>query len=98
MGHDEVELPVVGLVDLVDGADVGVVQRRGGLGFLEEALLSGVVTRQVGRKQFDGDTAIKTGVSRRIDNPHAAAPELRHDRIRPECRARLEQGHERERV
>ncbi len=32
------ELGAVGLADLVNREDVGMVQRRGGLGFLEESL------------------------------------------------------------
>ena len=38
--HDEVELSVVCLVDLEDGADVGVVERRGGFGLLEGSVVS----------------------------------------------------------
>ena len=55
--HDKVQLPVVCLVDLKDGADVGVVQRRGGLGLLQEALLGGLVSGQVGREELDGGHA-----------------------------------------
>ena len=39
VGHHEIQLPVVRLVDLVDGADVGMVQCRGRLGLLQEPLL-----------------------------------------------------------
>ena len=47
VGHDEVRLPVVCLVDLVDIADVGVVQGGCRLGFLEEPLLRGLVAGQI---------------------------------------------------
>ena len=50
VGHDEIQLPVVRLVDLEDGADVGVVQCGGGLGFLEKPLLRRVVSYQVRRQ------------------------------------------------
>ena len=45
--HHEVQLAVVGLVDLVDRADVGVVEGRGRLGFLQEPLLGRVVAGQI---------------------------------------------------
>ena len=52
VGHHEVHLPVGGLVDLVDGADVVVVEGRGSLRLLEEALLREVVAGQIGREDL----------------------------------------------
>ena len=92
MRHDEVELPVVCLVDLKDGADIGVVQRGGGFGLLQEALLGRLVPRQVGREELDRHLALEAGVMRQVDDPHAATPELRGDLVRAESRARGE-GH-----
>ena len=47
VSHDQIELPVCRFVDLEDSADVGVVERRGGFGFLQKALLGDLVPRQV---------------------------------------------------
>ena len=43
VGHHEVQLPVGGLVDLVDRADVGVVEGRGRFRLLQKPLLRGLV-------------------------------------------------------
>ena len=82
--HHEVELAVGRLVDLVDGADVGVVQRRGRLGFLQEPLLGRLVAGQVRREELDGDLALEAGVLGRVDDPHAAVAEFGADRVRAE--------------
>ena len=68
-----IQLPVGGLVDLVDRADVGVVQRRGGLGFLEEPLFGGVVSRQTRGQQLDRDRALEAGIGGLVDHTHPAA-------------------------
>ena len=82
--HHEVELAVGGLVDLGNGADVGMVQRRGRLGFLEEPLLGRLVAGQARREELDGDLALQARVLSRINDPHAAVAELGSDRIRAE--------------
>ncbi len=92
LGHDQIQLPVVRLVDLKDGADVRVVECGRRLGFLEEPLLGGLVAGQVRRQQLDGDVPIEAWVMGQVDDAHAAAPELGDDGIRTECRARGE-GH-----
>ena len=89
VGHDEIELPVVCLVDLVDGANVGVVQSGRGLGLLEEALLGGLVAGQVGWQQLDRHTPIQPGIVGRVDDAHPAAAQLRDDLVGPECCAGL---------
>ena len=67
--HDEIELPVGCLVDLVDRANVGAVQRRGRFGFLQEPLLGRVIPGQVGREEFDRNGSIQAGILRLIHNP-----------------------------
>ena len=67
VGHDEIQLPVVGFVDLVDGADVRVVQGGGGLGFLEEPLLGRVVLGQIPLRDA-------LGVVAWVAFPYAAGP------------------------
>ena len=82
--HHEVELAVVRFVDLVDRADVGVVQRRRRFGLLEEALLGRLVAGQIGRQDFDRHLTVKARVVGRVDDPHAAVAEFGEDRVRAE--------------
>ncbi len=90
--HHEVELAVVGLVDLVDRADVGMVERRGGLRLLQEPLLGRLVAGQIRREELDGDLALQARVLGRVDDPHAAVAEFGADRIRAE-RGTWREGH-----
>ena len=84
MRHDEIELAVGGLVDLVDCANVRVVQSRCRFGLLEEPLLGDLVPCQVGWQELDRDVAIQPGVMRQVHDAHAALAELRHDAVGPE--------------
>ena len=90
--HHEVQLAVGGLVDLVDRADVGVVEGRNRLRLLEEALLRGVVAGQIGRQDLDRHLTVEVRVVGRVDDPHAAGAELGADRVRAEGRA-WDEGH-----
>ena len=56
--HHQIQLAIGRLVDLVDGADVRMVECLGGLGLLQKALLGRGVPRQVGWQQLDGHMAI----------------------------------------
>ncbi len=82
--HHEVQLAVAAFVDLVDRADVRVVERRGRLGLLEEAALRGVVAGQIGRQDLDRHLAVEARVVGRVDDPHSAAADLGADRVRAE--------------
>ena len=67
--------------DFVNGADVGVVQCGGGLGF---ALKTGESLRIAGYvigKELEGDEAVKARVFRFVDDAHAAAAELLDDAV-----------------
>ena len=68
----------------LDRADVGMVQRRGRLGFLQESLLDRLVAGQVRRQELDGDLALQPRVLGRVDVPHAICAELGADRVRAE--------------
>ncbi len=57
--------------DIVDGDDVGMVERGDDLRFLFEALLAVRVSREFGGKDFEGDVAIEAGVGGFIDLAHA---------------------------
>ena len=79
VGHHQIQLAVVRLVDLLDGADVGVVQRRRGLGFQDEPLTGVVVARQLGWQQLKRDMPIEVSIEGLVDDPHPAATQLLQD-------------------
>ena len=87
VGHYEVELAVVRLVDLVDCADVGMVKGRCRLRLLEKPLFGGVVASQIRREQLDGHLTLETRVLGGVDDAHAAVAEFGGDRVRAERRA-----------
>jgi hypothetical protein len=87
VSHHEVELAVAGLVDLVDGADVRMIQGRRSLGLVKESLLRRVVAGQVRRQELDGDLTPQARVSGRIDDAHAAVPEFGEDVVGAESGA-----------
>ena len=67
--------------NLVDGADVGVVQRRCGFGFAPKTDESLRVFGYIVWKEFQGDEAIKFDVLGLVDHAHAAATELFDDAV-----------------
>ena len=69
-----------------------MVERRGGLGFLEEPLLGGVVLGQIRRQELDGHRALEAWVTSLIHDAHAALAKLADDGIRAEGGTGLE-GH-----
>lgn len=79
--HHEEELPVGRLVDLVDRADVGMVQRRRGLRLDHEASLGVLVAREVGRQDLQRDRAPELGVLGPVHDAHASAAQLLDDAI-----------------
>ncbi len=78
--------------DIVQSADVGVLQSGNGLGLALEALLEGGVGREVRGQDLDGDAAVEAGVAATIDLSHAASTERGEDFIRAKLGARRE-GH-----
>ena len=81
VGHDEIELAVVRLADVVDGADIRVVQGRGRFGFLDESLLRRLVACQLGRKKLERGEAVEAGVPDLTDETHAASAEMGDDLV-----------------
>ena len=59
--------------DVVDGADVGMIQSGGGFGFAAETLESLTVLGYVFREELQGDETIEAGVFGFVDHAHAAA-------------------------
>ena len=80
------------LADVVDGADVGVIERGGGLGF---ALEAGERLRVFGDgvgEEFQSDETIEAGVFGFVDDAHAAAAEFFEDAVMGDSLADLHWG------
>ena len=86
--HQVVELAVA--ADVVDGADVRIVQRGNRARFLLEALPRFRIGRERAGEHLDGDRAIEPGVARAVDLAHAARAERGDDFVRTETRACFE--------
>ena len=81
VGQHEVGAALVGGPDLVQRADVGMIDGGDGTGLDEEALLGIEVARQVRREELEGDRAAQTGVLCAVDDAHATAPDLLEDPV-----------------
>lgn len=68
-------------IDVVNGADVWMVERRGSLRFTLESFQGLPVLREVLRQELQGDGTLELRVLGLIDDTHAAATELLHDAI-----------------
>ena len=65
--------------DVMNYADVGMLQRRDGFRLVLEAHLQIGVRRQMGRQDLDRDRALQPGVAGQIDFAHAARAQQRLD-------------------
>ena len=88
--HRDVGVAVL-LADIVDGADVGMIQSGGGASLPHQ---SRPATRFVVRfvEELEGDVPVQANVARPVDHAHAAGPESSDDLIRTNARAGS-QGH-----
>ena len=77
--HDDEQASVVGLIDLVDGADVGVVQGRCGLRLGDEAKLGGGVGEEAWRQELERDHPAEASVLGTVYHSHAAGAEFGDD-------------------
>ena len=77
--HRDVGPPIVGLADLMHGADVGVRERARRAGLGEEALGRTRPGNRVGRKNLERNVAVEALVVCAVDDAHPAAPEQRDD-------------------
>ena len=84
--HRDVGGPV-GLTDVVDRQDVGMVESRGGARLLLEALAAVGVGGGGLRQDLDRDVAAEFGVPRAIDLAHPARAQRREDLVRAEAGA-----------
>ena len=60
----------------MDGDDVGMVQRRGGFGLLNEALLPRFVFQLLGPENLDADEPVQAQVARLVHYTHPAFAKL----------------------
>ena len=84
--HDE-ELTVTFLPDVVDGADVRVIQRGNRSRFTLEPSGGQTIDIRSHREHFDCHVAVQSCVSPSIDFPHAAGADRRDDFVRTEASA-----------
>ena len=82
--HNEESAAVV-LADVVDRADVGMVQSGRSLGFAAETLEGLMVLGQVIGEELQSDEATETGVFGFVDDSHSTAAELLYDSIMRDC-------------
>ena len=75
MLHDDEGLTFV-LINLVNGADVGMIQGGGSASFPLKALHGLRIAREFGGKEFHGDEAAELGFLGLLDHAHAATSEL----------------------
>jgi hypothetical protein len=68
------ELSPVLLPDVVNGADVGVIQRRSGLGFAAESFESSGVVEHFGRQEFQSHGAMEPCVLGFVDDTMPPPP------------------------
>ena len=80
VGHDDEQPPIVGVLDVVDDADVAVVGRGRGLRLAHEALLCAPSSwLHCGGRNFSATVATELGVARLVDDAHPAAAQLGDD-------------------
>src|SRR5438132_10467588 len=64
------------LVDLMDGDDVGMIQRGSGLGLLHKALHPIQMSSNIGSQNLQRNAAIEFGILRQIHLTHSALAKL----------------------
>jgi len=75
------EVAAFEFVDFVDGADVGMVEGGGGLGFALETFERLSVASEIFGKKFEGDETAELGVFGFVNDAHAAAAEFFEDAV-----------------
>jgi hypothetical protein len=86
--HDQ-EVDAILMADVVQGANVGMVQGRYSAGLAIETLLGVWIIRKMTRQDFYCDRAIKASVLRSIYLAHTAGAERRDDFVGAELCARV---------
>src|SRR5262245_59714533 len=78
--HDD-ETTLVAFADIMHGNDVGMIEGRSGLGFLDEPAHVLGVAGEFGWQYFDRDLAIQARVLSDIDIAHSTSAEFGKDTI-----------------
>src|ERR1700681_4697275 len=73
--HDD-EGSAVLLADVINGADIGMVESRCGLSLAAKSLERQPVLGDIFRKEFERNKTIKAGVFSFVNDPHTATAEL----------------------
>ena len=87
--HDEIRRAGL-FADVVQRADVGMIELRDRAGFAVEPLAELRIGGERLREDLDGDRAIEPRVARLVDLAHPAGAEGGENFVRAEARARLE--------
>jgi hypothetical protein len=87
MGHDQI-VGAIDTADVVDAADVGMLERRDRLGLAFETGAPLRIAGDLGRQHLDRDRPIEARVAGPIDLPHTAGADRGGHFIRAEPRAR----------
>src|SRR3954452_698168 len=74
-GHREIELTLDRLADLVEGADVGVIESRSRPRLVQEACLRPGIGCQHWREEFESDRASQERVLGAVDDAHPTGPD-----------------------
>lgn len=85
--HDD----IVGTVlpaDVVERADMRMVQAGYDLGLAFEALTARRIVREMRRENLDGDSSVEARVQRLVDFAHSACADRRNNLVRAKLRAR----------
>jgi hypothetical protein len=86
MLHDD-EFEAILRPDVMDNADVGMLQPRDGFRFTLEALMPVRIGRQVRGKDFDRDLTAQARIEGKVHFAHAAGADRCFDFVRSETRA-----------
>ncbi len=81
VGHHQVEPSVLGLADVVEGADVGVIEGRDQPRLAQEALAGFGAAAPAGGEELQRDGALEALVAGQIDDSHASRAEAAQDPV-----------------
>ena len=79
VGHGDERPTVFGLADLVDRADVGVIQSGRGPGFPQKASLGSLFSAEVRRQELQRHEPVQLEVPGLVDHSHTALAEALED-------------------
>src|SRR5262249_28071142 len=75
------EMAALGLADLIDGADIGVIERGCGARLALETLQCSRVVLHLRRQEFEGYVPSEIQVFRLVHHAHTPAAQLRQDTV-----------------